>query len=137
LNRLLLHAASVEDLEDKLRELDNSLSPDEEDGKLFQRIRHSLASESTHQRLFRNLITQKDKEAETLLEKGKESFLGIKKIFDELLDTTMESILQKLNTSYVVGGKSITLKNLLDQQARHIEEFRRLLHQLSKIERGS
>ena len=136
LNRLLLHAASVEDLEDKLKSFDNSLSPDEEDGKLFQRIRHSLASDSTHQRLFRNLVVQKDKEVESLLEKGKEGFLGIKKIFDELLSSPMESVKQKLHTHYMVNGKSQSLEELLRNQSNHIEKFHRLLQQLSKIERG-
>ncbi len=136
LNRLLLHAASVEDLEDKLKSFDTSLSPDEEDGKLFQRIRHSLASDSTHQRLFRNLVVQKDKEVESLLEKGKESFLGIKKIFDELLSSPMESVKQKLHTHYMVNGRSQSLEELLKNQSNHIDKFHRLLQQLSKIERG-
>lgn len=137
LNRLLLHAASIEDLEEKIQLFDVSLSPDEEDGKLFQRIRHSLSTDSTHQRLYRNLINQKDKEAEAFIQKGKESFLGVKKIFDELLASPMESMKEKLNILFTVGGKALTLGTLLRSQSDQIAKFYNLLNQMSRIEAGS
>ena len=134
---MLLHAASIEDLEDKIEVFDKSLSSEEEDGKLFQRIRFSLTTDTTHQRLFHNLVSQKDKEVESIVEKGKDSFVGIKKVFDELLDTTLETFKTRLDSHYVVGGRTISLRDLLTSQSEHIGKFTKLLNQLMRIERGT
>ena len=67
---LLSHAANLEDLEDKIKQFDYSLSPDSEDGKLFQRLRFSLAGDPSHQRMYRTLVVQKDREVKTLLDRS-------------------------------------------------------------------
>ncbi|MEW5816452.1 MAG: DUF5312 family protein, partial [Spirochaetota bacterium] len=95
LNRLLLLAAAMEDLESKIRQFDLSLSPDGEDGKLFQRLRSGLAADTTQQRLYRNLVIQKDREVKEIIGKGKDTIMGMKKIFDELVSNTTESIKTK------------------------------------------
>ena len=136
LNRLLLHSAAIEDLEDKIRAFDNSLSPDEEDGKLFQRIRHSIGNDSSHQRLYRSLLQQKDNEIKGILEKGKESFLGIKKIFDEFIESPVEAIKQKLNIHYFIDNDSKSLLSVLHDRSQKIDKFRNLLFEVSKIERN-
>ena len=136
LNRLLLHSAAVEDLDDKIRAFDNSLSPDEEDGKLFQRIRHSIGNDQSHQRLYRSLLQQKDNEVKGILEKGKESFLGIKKIFDEFIDSPVEAVKQKLSTHYFIDNDSKSLLAVLKDRSEKIDKFRNLLYEVSKIERN-
>lgn len=136
LNRLMLHVATLEDLENKIRAFDESLSPDEEDGKLFARIRYTLASEPTHQRLYRSLINQKDNEAKTLLERGKEALLGLKKIFDEFISSPMDSFKQKLQTRYYIDGKSRRLLDVLQDRVNKIEKFQNLIYEVSKIERS-
>lgn len=135
LNRLLVHSASIEDLQDKIKAFDESLSTEEDDGKLFQRIRHSLATDAGHQRLYRSLLQQKDNEVRTLIEKGKESFLGIKKIFEEFINSTEETVKQRLNIHYYLDNTSKRLKEVLVDRAQHLEKFRSLLYEVAKIER--
>jgi hypothetical protein len=137
LNRLMLNSAAIEDLEEKIKAFDNSLSPEEEDGKLFQRIRHSIGSDSSHQRLYRSLLQQKDNEVKGLLEKGKESFLGIKKIFDEFIESPVEAVKQKLNTHYFIDGDSKSLHSVLKERSEKIDKFRNLLYETNKIERNA
>ncbi len=135
-NRLLVHAAAVEDLGDKIKEFDTSLSPDEEDGKLFQRMRHSIAGDVTHQRLYRALVAQKDKEVKSILLKGSESFEGLKKIFDEIRNSTMQSMKQQLNSHYYINGRTIQLRKLLDKASEDIDNFIQIYVQIQKIEKG-
>ncbi len=137
LNRLMLHSSSIEDLENKILSFDNSLSPEEDDGKLFQRIRHSIANDPSHQRLYRSLLQQKDNDVKSLLEKGKESFLGIKKVFDEFIESPMEAVIQRLNTHYFIDNESKTLLSALKERSEKIEKFRNLLYEISKIERNA
>ena len=136
LNRLLVHIAALEDLETKIRALDESLSPDEEDGKLFTRIRYTLASDATHQRLYRSLINQKDSEVKSLIERGKEALLGLKKMFDEFITSPMESFKQKLQSYHYIDGRSQKLIDVLQDRADKIEKFQNLLYEISRIERG-
>ncbi len=135
-NRLLVHAAAVEDLGDKIKEFDTSLSPDEEDGKLFQRMRHSIAGDVTHQRLYRTLVAQKDKEVKSILLKGSESFEGLKKIFDEIRNSPMQSMKQQLNSHYYINGRTIQLRKLLDKASEDIDNFIQIYVQIQKIEKG-
>ncbi|MGC9308804.1 MAG: hypothetical protein ACP5FL_08540, partial [Thermoplasmatota archaeon] len=44
-DRLMRHASGLEELEEKIRLFDYSLSPESEDGKQFQRLRFMLASD--------------------------------------------------------------------------------------------
>jgi len=137
LNRLLVYAGEAEETHDRIQQFDNSLSPDEDDGKLFQRLRFKLASNTSHQRLYRNLIIQKDKEVQTHLAKGKESLAGIKKVFDEILTSPTESVKGKLSTYYFVQGESATLKNLLMKCSTGIDSFHKLMYQVEKLDSGS
>jgi len=137
LNRLLVYAGEAEETHDRIQQFDNSLSPDEDDGKLFQRLRFKLASNTSHQRLYRNLIIQKDKEVQTHLAKGKESLAGIKKVFDEILTSPTESVKGKLSTYYFVQGESVTLKNLLMKCSTGIDSFHKLMYQVEKLDSGS
>ena len=136
LNRLLVHVATLEDLETKIRMLDESLSPDEEDGKLFTRIRYTLASDATHQRLYRSLINQKDNEVKSLIERSKEALLGLKKMFDEFITSPMESFKQKLQSYHYIDGRSQKLIDVLQDRADKIEKFQNLLYEISRIEKG-
>jgi hypothetical protein len=113
LNKLLLHSSAIEDLQEKIKLFDNSVSTDEDDGKLFQRIRHSIATDAGHQRLYRSLLQQKDNEVKSLIEKGKESFLGIKQIFEELANSSMEAVKQTVHSQYYIDN---TTKSLYPSQ---------------------
>lgn len=137
LGRLLANAATLEDIEDKIRQFDLSLSSDEEDGKLFQRLRVSMAGDPSHQRLYRNLITQKDKTAQGFIDRGLESFYGLKKIFEEILTSPTEMIKQRLTGFYYVRGKSESLNDLLSSRNAAIDKFANLLRSISRIEKGS
>jgi hypothetical protein len=137
LNRLLVYAGEAEETHDNIQMFDNSLSPDHDDGKLFQRLRFKLASNTSHQRLYRNLIAQKDKEVQTHLMKGKEAVAGIKKVFDEILTSTTETVRGKLNTYYFVQGDSVTLKSLLMKCSAGMDSFLKLMYQVEKLGNGS
>jgi hypothetical protein len=133
-DRLLTHSISLQELEEKIRASDKSLSPEEEDGKLFHKIRMTLASEPAQQRMFRTLVSRKNKEVKTLVEWGEEALGGLEKIFEELLETSSTTVKVQLNKHYLMKGKSVTLVSLIKRRADHIKEFRRLLSQVLKME---
>ncbi|ORC31884.1 hypothetical protein B4O97_16610 [Marispirochaeta aestuarii] len=133
---LLSHAANLEDLEDKIKQFDYSLSPDSEDGKLFQRLRFSLAGDPSHQRMYRTLVVQKDREVKTLLDRSHESLEGLSKIFQELILTRSDSIRIQLKSHFLLNGKSTSLESALKHWTRHINDFLILFNQVLRIEKG-
>ena len=69
-DRLLGYSASIQELEDKIAASDKSLSPENDDGKLFHKLRMSLAAEPAQQRMFRSLVVNKNREVKSLLDWG-------------------------------------------------------------------
>ncbi|MCD6123306.1 MAG: hypothetical protein J7K04_15850 [Spirochaetales bacterium] len=135
-NRVMQYASGLEDLEAKIVLFDRSLSNDEEDGKVFMQFRYNLVNDITLQKSYRAFVYQKDKEAMDMLAKGKEYMLGLKKIFDEILTSPMESIKSTLKTLHFTKGKSYTLNQILKSRSDNISKFINILSQLLEIEKG-
>ncbi|MBI9105502.1 MAG: hypothetical protein JEZ04_02090 [Spirochaetales bacterium] len=133
-DRLLNHSIALQELEDKINSSDNSLSPDGEDGKLFHKLRMTLAAEPSQQRMFRSLVKHKNKEVQSLIEWGEEALAGLERIFDELVGSTSNVVKVQLNKHYLFKGKSTTLVSLLKTRAKHIREIRNLISKINKLE---
>jgi hypothetical protein len=135
--RLNQYAAGLEELEAKLVLLDRSLAPDEDDGKTLLRLRHRLESDLNQQKLYRNFVIQKDREARELIDQGIEYLIGIKRVYDDLLASPMESIKSALRTLHFFKGKNQTLAGLLRVVSDLVADFQELLSQLVALEKGS
>ncbi|UCF98951.1 MAG: hypothetical protein JSV89_05265 [Spirochaetaceae bacterium] len=135
--RLNQYAAGLEELEAKLVLFDRSIAPDEDDGKTLLRLRHRLDTDLNQQKLYRNFVIQKDKEARELVDQGIEYLVGIKRVYDDLIASPMESIKSALKTLHFFKGKNQTLANLLHVVSELVTEFQDLLSQLVALEKGS
>ena len=133
-DRLLNHSVALQELEEKIASSDSSLSPEEEDGKIFHKLRMSLASEPAQQRIYRTLVVRKNKEVKDLVEWGEEALSGLERIFEELAGSSSSAVKVQLNKHYLIKGKSTTLVSLLKTRAKHLREIRRLITQIQKIE---
>ena len=114
--------------------MDKSLSPEEDEGKMFHKLRMSLASEPSQQRMYRSLVINKNREVKSLIDWGEEALSGLEKIFSELAASESNVIKVQLNKHYLMRGKSITLVSILKKRSAHIREIRRLTAQIIKME---
>ncbi|MCF7938878.1 MAG: DUF5312 domain-containing protein [Spirochaetales bacterium] len=135
-NRLVAYAAGVEDLEDRIRQHDESLSPDREDGKTLQRLRFNLSKETSQQRIYRSLVSQKDQDVKTLLDRGVENLQGIAGIIDDIVNSSLQSIKNQLKQTVHYQGVQDTLANILKVRSKKIHEFLHLLEEIRNYERG-
>ncbi len=135
-DRLLQCAAAVEDIENRTISFDYSLSPDSEDGKLFQRLRFTLAQDKSHQRMYRTLVLQKDREVQSIISRGVEALSGLYDVFDEIINSKTEAIRTQLNNNYFVKGKPVSLEQILSERRDHPKRFVDLLSQVVKLEKG-
>jgi len=136
-SRLLQCAANLEELEAKIVLFDRSLAPDEDDGKALMRYRHRIGNDLSQQRLYRNFVAEKDKEARELFDRGDENLSGIKKIFDEIITSPMESVKSILKTLHFHRGKNQTLLSLIKSTSDIIADFSGVMDQLEVLEKGS
>ncbi len=135
--RLNQYAAGLEELEAKLVLFDRSLAPDEDDGKTLLRLRHRLATDLTQQKLYRGFVLQKNREARELINQGMEYLVGIKRVYDDLLSSPMESVKSVLKTLHFYKGKNQTLSTLLRLTSDLVADFQDLLNQLVALEKDS
>jgi hypothetical protein len=136
-SRLLQCAANLEELEAKIVLFDRSLAPDEDDGKALMRYRHRIGNDLSQQRLYRNFVAEKDKEARELFDLGEENLNAIKKILDEVITSPMESVKSILKTLHFHRGKNQTLLNLLKSTSDIIADFSSVMDQLEVLEKGA
>ena len=135
-DRLLQYATAVEDIENRSVSFDYSLSPDSEDGKLFQRLRFTLAQDKSHQRMYRTLVLQKDREVQSILTRGIEALGGLRGVFDEIINSRSEAITSQLNNNYFIKGRPVSLEQILAERRDHQKRFVDLLAQVVKLEKG-
>ena len=135
-DRMLQYASGIEEIQDKIKQFDYSLSPDSEDGKMFQRLRFSLAAEASYQKMYLTLVMQKNKEVKELLLKAEESLNGLSRIFAEILSSPSGDIKMQLSQHYMLRGRSYSLTNILTVRREHMQNFVRLVNQLVKMEEG-
>jgi hypothetical protein len=136
-SRLMQCAANLEELEAKIVLFDRSLAPDEDDGKALTRYRHHIGNDLSQQRLYRNFVAEKDKEAKDLFDRGEENLGGIKKIFDEIITSPMESVKSILKTLHFHRGKNQTLLGLIRSTSDIIADFSGVMDQLEVLEKGA
>jgi len=135
-NKLLQYASTVEDLEQKIKEFDESLRPETIEGKVFHRLRDSLASDSGRLRAFRAIVAQRDSQAAALVERGRENLSGLQAAFREVSASGGEPMKERLETNYYLDGSLVALSAILDGRAERIGTFLVVLNQLVKAEGG-
>ncbi len=131
-SRVILHAAALEELIDRIRQFDRSFSPDADDGKTFYRVRYTIESDLSQQRSYRTLLAQKDREARDILELGKDHIVGLQTAFREglgLLHPERELRGVQSSDPHPFAG---TLDGHLDE----IDRFLKLLREVMEIETG-
>lgn len=137
LNRLLHYTSNMQDLADKIMAHDQSLSPDEDDGKAFIRLRQRLATDLTYLKLYRGLVQEKSQEALSLAKRGIEYLSGLRALLDDILISPVEHTRQQLNLVYPGDRKRRSIHEVLRDRKSQIHAFITLEHQVLEFEKGA
>lgn len=127
---MLQYATAIEDTVDNIKVFDESLAPDSEDGKLFNKYRFSMAKDPIQEKMYRKIVLQKDKQAKSLSEVGIESISGIKRVFIEILNSKNMTIAEQLDQHYFINNEPTILKDVINEQISHIHQFEHLYHHI-------
>lgn len=127
---MLQYANLIEDTIESIKIFDESLSPDSEDGKMFNKFRFSMAKDPIQQKMYRKIVIQKDREAKSLSETGLESISGLQRVFTEIVNSRNGKIIEQLDQHFFINNKPTLLKEVLNNQMSHIEQFENLYHHI-------
>ncbi len=131
--RLLKHSASCEDVLYKITEIDDSLSPEQDDGKKFQKLRFENTLDAVQQRIYQAIVMKKDREALELLNKGREAVRGIRLLFQDFQQNQEPQIQASMEKRYLLQGQAISLKDVLKTNIERIMLMEVILNQLDQI----
>ena len=131
--RLLKHSSTCEDVLYKINELDDSLSPEQDDGKKFQKLRFEKSLDPIQQRMYQTIVIKKDREAAEILSSGREAVRGIRLLFQDFLQNREPKIQASMEKRYLIQGQAITLKEVLKLNNERISLLEVILNQLEQI----
>lgn len=131
--RLLQHASASEDVLYKIREMDDSLSGEQLDGKSFQRLRFENNLDIGQKRIYQNIVLKKDREAQELLLKGKDALHGIFILLNDFLQNRDLQVQSGLSKKYLIQGRVYTLYEVVKQNITRLELIDQIENQLDQI----
>ncbi len=131
--RLLKHSSACEDVLYKISELDDSMSPDQDDGKKFQKLRFESTLDPVQQRIYQAIVIKKDREAAEFVSEGREAARGIRLLFQDFLQNREPQIVANMEKRYLLQGQALALKDVLKQNIDRILLLELILNQLDQI----
>lgn len=131
--RLLKHSSACEDVLYKISEIDDSLSPEQDDGKKFQKLRFENNLDPVQQRIYQAIVIKKDREASELVIQGREAARGIRLLFQDFLQNQEPQIMANMEKRYLLQGQALSLKEVLKQNIDRVLLLELILNQLDQI----
>lgn len=135
-NDLAFHSAGIEDMVEKIRTFDYSFSPEGENGKRQVRIRYTLERDPSQHRLYREFLSQIDRESASLTREGVEHLQGLERIFRELISDPPPGLEDQFRRRFAALERPPSLDALLKERVVEFANVSRLLEQLLDMESG-
>lgn len=126
---LTTYASILDDLALKIRDFDSSLSPEQEDGKLLNRLFINLGSGLSYLKMYKNMINDKNKKTKEIISRANESIEELKKIFSSILFSKSSEISKTLGNTLKIENKSASLKEHIEKILQSISSFSMLFNQ--------
>ncbi len=132
---LTLNIAGFDDVAERLRNFDLSFSPDADDGKTFYRFRYTSTDRDSGQiSAFKALVTQKDRDANVIIEKFQDQL----RVLLETFRGVRKSSHQQLNERYQAFESTLADERpfdaRLDALIRSLENTEKILNQMIRID---
>ncbi len=129
-DNMLQYASSIEDIAERIRIFDDSLSPDSEEGKVFHKLRFSMTKDISQQKIFRKIVIQKDRDAKNLCEAGIDALAGLRRVLGEVNKSTNDAVIEQLKQHYLINNKPVVLQDLLTDSLLKLKKTEHLYHHM-------
>jgi hypothetical protein len=133
-NQIVGNSSGLQDVEESTVQLDRAFSPDADSGKLFHRIRYSAEKDPTQHRSFRNLMSQTDREINSLLDRGIEHIDGLRSVLLELSENVPDALKDRYQLYDPTSPNPEALSLKLAEEAAKLQKVHTLITQTMAIE---
>ncbi len=133
---LITHVSGIEEALADIEDLDESFSPESDDGKAFYRVRYGVEKDATMQRSYRNLVQQRDRQASLLVDRALEHAAGLHRVFASIAQGLTDQLRERYSDSDPRVNPIDGLDRLLEEQQVKLDRFVRLLRQVRAMEEG-
>lgn len=132
-NRLAADSSGLDNLAEKIRVFDFSLSAESEDGKVLNRVRSAPEHDAAQARIFEAMVTHKNREAKDFIDSAFVRLTGLAESLTEAL-----SMIVRTNGVRRASTEAETMTAYLDErvteEVRGIERLKKLLSEIGSIE---
>lgn len=136
INSVMVQLSALDDIYIKIQDFDKSLAPDEEDGKLFLRLRYGLGNDNAYLKMYKTFVAERNRTTKDIINKSLDAFDSLLKIFSQLVSSPSYEVKKTLKSFYMINGKTVSFKDHITGCMDNIKYFRTLLAQLRKFEEG-
>jgi hypothetical protein len=136
LTRIITSTQILEEIKQRIENLDIKIGPLGEEGEIFQQLVTELGEKPASHKLFKSFVGKQDTEARQMLAEAKEKILLLKALLEEIRDTKKPSQRKILGLPFLQGGNQGNLGDALLSRSKTLGDFYLLLKQTVDIESG-
>lgn len=121
-------------LRQKIHLFDQTLHPDSEEGKEFQKLKYELNSKALSLKPFLDLVQNKDAQASELVARGTEGLQNLSLHLAAVRERNVPALRALLKLPYLLEGQQETIENGLDRLLVIIEKMNFVVKEASHLE---
>lgn len=134
---LNLFVAGLDEIQERISGFDMSFSPDSDDGKTIFRYRFATDMESLQQTAFKAIMTQKERESTTIIEKFLDEIHGVKNVFQQLKKSKSAQLDERYQQYDSTSASDTPFQDKLDYFLKVLDFTDKVVVQMRLIESTS
>ncbi len=134
--KLILHAAALQDVGEKLNEFDVGFSPERPDGQYLYRTRQLLEKDISQQKAFRTFQAQKHREVRLLLHAAIEHIDVIETVLREVGNLKSTNLEDRYRNFDPWNPRPLSLEDMINVETERLRMLRGLLNEAIALDEG-
>lgn len=132
---MTLYIAGLEDVAERLRDFDQSFSPESDEGKTFYRYRYSASErDSAYLGAYKALVTQKDRDARSIIERFSDQLRGVRTGLQIIKKGNRAGIPERFRTIAPASLGARRFDSVVDDYINILDTTEKIINQMIVVE---
>lgn len=132
---MTLYVAGLEDVAERIRDFDQSFSPESDEGKTFYRYRYSASErDSAYLGVYKALVVQKDRDARAIIEKFIDQLRGIRAGLQIVKTGTRAGLNERFRVIVPAGLAGKSFDTVVQDYIQVIDTTEKIVNQMIVVE---
>ena len=134
MSSLLQMAADLEEIKTGILNFDGTLSPTNEDGKIFLHLKTELEKKTTSHQLYSALVERKNRESQKIIDDAIKSFMKLEEQLTTINNHTSAQMKTLLRMPYIMGGARSKISESVIEKISMLKKILRLIKEINTTE---